>query len=844
MKKLVLLSLLTLFLAACGEISLDGISDFSLKVSEMSAAPGESAEETLNITRTNMIGSVNLSVSGEPEGVSVSFSENPATGSSVIMKVEVAGTVANGSYPLTVSGTVGSMNRSTDTTLTVEGTGTPTNPDPANPDPSDPDPSNPNPDNPGPSDPDPSDPNPDPSDPDPSDPTPDPADPDPSDPTPDPSDPDPDDPDPSDPDPDDPDPSDPSDPDPSDPDPSDPNPTDPDPTPDPAPKKLPDLVVSAASISVTDTCKPNNAILMVKAKITNQGTAPSPKREDVGVVGALDTHGNNWGNGKGLPAIAVGESASVSFPVYYLKSDPGHMEGGHVFRVSVNRGNWFAESDTSNNTYSPDIKVVIPEGLCKPDLEVRVSGQEEVYPGASVKLDTEARNTGSSDAAGTASAGKNGYMVDLVLSTDESVPAKFATYAPTYSEDVLLKGGRLSNTPDLAPSDKKLWAGVSYELPSDTPPGKYFVCAQVDAGQKIAEASEANNVSCNPLIVKSFPKPVLEYTGKESYSANGKDWVRFRLRVVNWQDYPDFLFAASPELPPCGANANASRTWVYIFNGTSNAQVKGFCALGKATNMQGLWFAVEKGKVPPSSVYVKLIDRKTGKEYVSNKEAIPFNEITKYSLPAQDKRYLFNERPSVKIAYQSNHPGGVRIWAQPYDGSQFVQNGAFEPSGILPTPGGTVDRFFTVTKGTKITKVNRIRIVMQAANSTEVLAEKFINVNYVFYPAYISTSGRPSSPKTFDYGERVKVSFSYKKGVSDGVRIFVRPFTGGARTPGYSADPSPLYSAASGSDTQSFTIPTGTAPVKIDKLRIRIVSATNNSVVYYEQFLDVDYTFK
>src|SRR5262245_56432942 len=35
----------------------------------------------------------------------------------------------------------------------------------------------------------------------------------------------------------------------------------------------------------------------------------------------------------------------------------------------------------------------------------------------------------------------------------------------------------------------------------------------------------------------------------------------FRLVVTNAASYPGSLFASSPDLPPCGANTRASRTW-------------------------------------------------------------------------------------------------------------------------------------------------------------------------------------------------------------------------------------------------------------------------------------------
>jgi hypothetical protein len=92
-------------------------------------------------------------------------------------------------------------------------------------------------------------------------------------------------------------------------------------------------------------------------------------------------------------------------------------------------------------------------------------------------------------------------MFDSVLSTDEVVPKDFATYSPNYFEDVLLRGGRGSNLTDLAPGESKIVLNGA-GIPSDTPAGNYFICAQIDPGAKVAESDEENNVSCMPIEIE------------------------------------------------------------------------------------------------------------------------------------------------------------------------------------------------------------------------------------------------------------------------------------------------------------------------------------------------------
>ena len=114
-----------------------------------------------------------------------------------------------------------------------------------------------------------------------------------------------------------------------------------------------------------------------------------------------------------------------------------------------------------------------------------------------------------------------------------------------------------------------------------------------------------------------LPNPILYLTGNEYYTVNGTDFVRYRYDVFNKQAYPAAMFAPAPGLPPCGANANSSRTWVDFF--TSRGQrLYGFCALGSPNDLGSIWFALPEGQVPPSYVYIEMKDRQTNRTYKSN----------------------------------------------------------------------------------------------------------------------------------------------------------------------------------------------------------------------------------
>jgi hypothetical protein len=120
-----------------------------------------------------------------------------------------------------------------------------------------------------------------------------------------------------------------------------------------------------------------------------------------------------------------------------------------------------------------------------------------------------------------------------------------------------------------------------------------------------------------------LPNPILSLTSLERYSAGGKTWIRHRYDVLNKDLYPAAMFAAAPELPPCGANAKASRSWVDFYE-ASGKRVYGFCAFGNPPDLSSIWFATEEGTVSPKSVYIEITDRQTNTKYKSNLAATVF----------------------------------------------------------------------------------------------------------------------------------------------------------------------------------------------------------------------------
>jgi hypothetical protein len=114
-----------------------------------------------------------------------------------------------------------------------------------------------------------------------------------------------------------------------------------------------------------------------------------------------------------------------------------------------------------------------------------------------------------------------------------------------------------------------------------------------------------------------LPNPVLVFRGAEYFAANGKQWTRYKFGVDNLAQYPNDLFAAAPDLPPCGNNTKSSRSWVDIYD-QRGKRLYGFCALANSAGLDQIWFALESDVVPPSWVYIEINDRKTNTKYKSN----------------------------------------------------------------------------------------------------------------------------------------------------------------------------------------------------------------------------------
>jgi len=146
------------------------------------------------------------------------------------------------------------------------------------------------------------------------------------------------------------------------------------------------------------------------------------------------------------------------------------------------------------------------------------------------------------------------------------------------------------------------------------------ITAKVDLWNVVKETNENNNKKTERVVCKAaeckkkYPNPRIRFDHRD---AEGRVYIP----VVNWSAYSDEMFRAAPELPPCGLNTNASRTWVNIYDADTNTRLYGFCAFGKNEDLQKIWFKPPNANV--RRVYIILIDRACQMTYRSNTISIP-----------------------------------------------------------------------------------------------------------------------------------------------------------------------------------------------------------------------------
>lgn len=165
---------------------------------------------------------------------------------------------------------------------------------------------------------------------------------------------------------------------------------------------------------------------------------------------------------------------------------------------------------------NPPAPAVGADNAREPDLVAQIAGPQRANPGDEIGRQIRVRAGNRGEAAAPGTDGRidpaHGYVIDLVLSTDERLPERPATVSRSFREDLLLVGGRISRTYDLAPNGGRSYP-VGAEIPRDTPRGRYFICARIDSYHTVAESDERNNTDCFPIQIGQPPPPAIGIGG-------------------------------------------------------------------------------------------------------------------------------------------------------------------------------------------------------------------------------------------------------------------------------------------------------------------------------------------
>lgn len=201
--------------------------------------------------------------------------------------------------------------------------------------------------------------------------------------------------------------------------------------------------------------------------------------------------------------------------------------------------------------------------------------------------------------------------------------------------------------------------------------------------------------------------------------------------------------------------------------------------------------------------------------------------------------FAHGQKVVVDYDYEVDEVGGVRIFVRPFTDGALSPGYSASGSPIF-TGTGSDDANFTITTGD--VHVDEIRIRVTSADQSTILREMWVPVDYYFSENGVNNFQFSTNPTASSLllTEKFEITFDYEINHTGGTRIFIRPFTDGALTPGYTASGSANFSGT-GTKTVNFSIKTGTN-VQVDSLRVKMTN-DDQSMTLREFFIPVNLYF-
>lgn len=117
-----------------------------------------------------------------------------------------------------------------------------------------------------------------------------------------------------------------------------------------------------------------------------------------------------------------------------------------------------------------------------------------------------------------------------------------------------------------------------------------------------------------------IPEPKLELMGFQAYEDQEEPVIRVLFSIRNYADFPDTLFAKTPELPPCEESGEAVRTWLQLYS-REGVYLGGACSLESSKHLHFPSFTRSNGESMPAAAYAEIWDRESNTRYRS--EVVP-----------------------------------------------------------------------------------------------------------------------------------------------------------------------------------------------------------------------------
>lgn len=334
-------------------------------------------------------------------------------------------------------------------------------------------------------------------------------------------------------------------------------------------------------------------------------------------------------------------------------------------------------------------------------------------------------------------------------------------------------------------------------------------------------------------------------------------WVPVRFRFGN-VGVNNFSFASSPDLTSLllGENFNCTFHYNISYPGgvrifvrpfTNGGLTPGYSASGSGvytgtgTNGGGS-FTINSGKnVHVDALRVKIVsaDQTVDIDEFFIPLNVYFSTVKITNIVPQAGNFPYNnDNRQVNYNYSTTESGGVRIFPRPWTNGALTPNYSASGSGIY-MGSGSASGTFTITATDQ--RVDHIRFNVTNADQSETLLQIWSPVEYCFGFFLVENIQLcPASPARLEHGERVNIHYDYYNDESQNVRVFVRPFTNGSLSPGYSASGSPSYAVGGGSASDFFTINSGN--VVVDQLRFQVMK-DDQSGILAEYFIPVHFVF-